>query len=311
MNEITTTRTIEQVKNNNSPAGGGENYPRTIEQVTIEINGLMEQTRRYVLFQAIEVGRRLAEARTMLPHGQWGPWLRDSVSFSQSTAGNLIRVFEEYGACQMNLFGAEANSQTLGNLTYTKALALLALPEDEREEFAAEVGAGSLSTRQLEAEVARWKEERDGLAGEVKRMEKTCKAKEKALDKTVKDYSKAAKDKSKLERELADSKKALAALEKKLEEQPEADTSEELAALNRDLKNEREASSRRIAHLEKQLTAASSQTVAEFRVNFETAQRAVNEMTGCLIQLDDGEMRGKLAGALRALCERTVSLLNY
>ena len=33
----------------------------------------------------------------MLDHGQWGPWLREEVDFSQSSANNFMRIFEEYG----------------------------------------------------------------------------------------------------------------------------------------------------------------------------------------------------------------------
>ena len=289
--------------------------PRSIEQVTAEISGIMEQTRRYVLYQVIEVGRRLAEARTMLPHGQWGTWLKESVRFSQSTAGNMIRIFEEYGAAQMCLFGVEANSQTLGNLSYTKALALLALPGEEREEFAVAVGAESLSTRKLEAEVARWKAERDELAGDVERLEGICIDKEKNLGAVKKDLAKTSMAAKKVERELAAAKETLNEMEARIkalnelaEEPPEPD--EHLAEMLRDSDRDRLAALDRVAKLEKQLAAASNQAVNAFRLHFDAAQRSVNEMTVCLAKLDDDEMRGKLASALRALCEATLEAIR-
>ncbi|MCI2105424.1 MAG: DUF3102 domain-containing protein [Intestinimonas sp.] len=123
---------------------------RTIQAVTLEIKTLHQQFKQIVLGYAIEIGRRLVEAKSMLGHGEWGDWLRNEVEFSQSTANNLMRIFEEYGADQMGLFGPEANSQTLGNLPYTKALKLLAIPVEEREAFAEEHDVEHLSTRELD-----------------------------------------------------------------------------------------------------------------------------------------------------------------
>ncbi len=123
---------------------------RDIETVTTEIRSLVQQAQQLALVYAIEIGRRLYEAKSLLPHGEWGGWLKENVPFSQSTANNLMKIFDEYGADQISIFGAEANSQTLGNLPYTKALKLLAIPADEREEFVENNDVESLSSRELE-----------------------------------------------------------------------------------------------------------------------------------------------------------------
>mgnify|MGYP004520953291 CR=1 FL=1 len=123
---------------------------RDISTITAEIKMLQRQTERLVLEYAIEVGRRLCEAKELLPHGEWGKWLKEEVSFSQSTANNLMKIYDEYGAAQNCLFGATANSQALGNLSYTKALSLLAIPEEERESFAKDHDAENISTRELD-----------------------------------------------------------------------------------------------------------------------------------------------------------------
>lgn len=122
---------------------------RDIRTVTAEIRSLHRQAQCMVLGYAIEIGRKLKEAKTLLPYGQWGRWLQEEVEFSQSTAQNFMKIFEEYGARQVSLFG-DAESQTLGNLPYTHALRLLALPADEREEFAREHHVEDLSSRELE-----------------------------------------------------------------------------------------------------------------------------------------------------------------
>lgn len=123
---------------------------RDIETVTSEIITICEQTRALALAASIEIGRRLVEAKEILPHGEWGKWLKEKVQFSQGTANNHMRLFEEYGDKQITIFGAVLNSQSLANLSYTKALKLLALPQDEREDFIVDNDVENISTRELD-----------------------------------------------------------------------------------------------------------------------------------------------------------------
>jgi len=123
---------------------------RTTDTVALEIRTLQRQAQGIILSYAIEIGRRLEEAKAMLPHGEWGAWLKRELDYSQSTAQNFMRVFREYGSNQQSLFGGEAKSQMLGNLTYSKALRLLAISdEEERERFVEENDVASMSTREL------------------------------------------------------------------------------------------------------------------------------------------------------------------
>ncbi len=123
---------------------------RDIDIVTNEINSLLSQAQCLLLTFAIEIGRRLVEAKSLLPHGEWGSWLKEKVGFSQSSANNYMKIFDEYGDEQITLFGAVPNSQTLGNLPYTKALKLLALPSEEREDFVKDNKVEDMSSRELE-----------------------------------------------------------------------------------------------------------------------------------------------------------------
>lgn len=130
-----------------------EMNPRTIGMVTQEVNQLTAQAQRLILGHAIEIGRRLTEAKQMLSHGEWGKWLREEIHYSKSSANNMMRIFDAYGSTQLGLFGPEANSQTFGDLEYSKALALLSVPAEEREQFAQEVDAEHISVRQLKAAI--------------------------------------------------------------------------------------------------------------------------------------------------------------
>jgi hypothetical protein len=117
---------------------------RTPEIIAAEIRALSGQ----VLGSIIEIGRRFTEAKELIPYGSFGAWV-DGTGYSLSTANNFMRIFREYGG-QTSLFGSEAESQTLGKLSYTKALALLAVPAEEREQVAEELDAEHLSARELE-----------------------------------------------------------------------------------------------------------------------------------------------------------------
>ncbi len=123
---------------------------RTVGAVALEIRTLQRQAQGIILSYAIEIGRRLEEAKAMLPHGEWGTWLKNELDYSQSTAQNFMKVFREYGDSQQSLFGGAPKSQTFGNLTYSKALRLLAIPdEEERARFVAENDVEHMTTREL------------------------------------------------------------------------------------------------------------------------------------------------------------------
>ncbi len=126
---------------------------RTPEEIGVEVRNLSQAARQISVYYAVEIGRRLTEARELVPHGGWLDWLRDEAGMSQPTANRLMTVFREYGADQQSLFGPVTKYSTLNNLPVSKALALLAVPEEERESFAVEVGAEALSTRALEAAI--------------------------------------------------------------------------------------------------------------------------------------------------------------
>ena len=116
---------------------------RTIETITDEILELKQTAGEAIL----EIGNRLIEAQAMLPHGEWLTWLTERVEFSPRTAQRFMRLSREW-----------SNATALSHLGATKALSLLALPPDEREQFMAEThhvdgqekNVIDMSARQLE-----------------------------------------------------------------------------------------------------------------------------------------------------------------
>ena len=123
---------------------------RTPDLIAAEINNIKEQTRRQVLYNSIEIGRKLTEAKLLVHHGEWGTWLQEKVDYSKSTANNLMKIFEQYGSDQITLLGDNAKSQALGDLSYTQAITLLGISnQEEREEFIEKNNVDEMSTREL------------------------------------------------------------------------------------------------------------------------------------------------------------------
>ena len=164
--------------------------------IAAEINFYKEQTRKITLLNCIEIGGRLREAKRLIPHGEWGNWLEESVSYSQSTADKLILLFDQYGPKPLASpadQAAGAWAENLPDLSYTQALILIGIPEEERADFIAGLEIDSLSTRELQKAVDQWKqacaerdqarEENAGLkqtvadqAGEITRLAKSNQA---------------------------------------------------------------------------------------------------------------------------------------
>ena len=224
---------------------------RDIGTIEREIQVLKDQSARIVLSYAIEVGRRLCEAKEMLPHGEWGSWLKQRAGFSQSTANNMMRLFEEYGADQLTLFGAIPNSQALGNLSYTKAISLLALPAEERDEVLKTNDVEAMSTRELERLIREKKEAEDKASAAQEALEAEKKRAQAALD----------------ERDVAEAR-----------EEKAVKRAEEYESVAKDASNKLFALQDRLKEAERRLQAADGQAAELAREQARSAAQAEIEL---------------------------------
>lgn len=117
---------------------------RDIETITAEVLELKKTAGESIL----GIGHRLLEAKSVLKHGEWLPWLSERVDLSERAAQNFMRLAREW-----------SNPHALADLGASKALALLAIPAEDREDFiaAAHVVHGGevkkvaeMSTRELD-----------------------------------------------------------------------------------------------------------------------------------------------------------------
>lgn len=162
MNSMTTT----------APAGQTPAV-RTIPEIEADILAQKRTIGASVVF----IGRALIEAKSQLSHGEWGRWLAERVEFSASSAENYMRIAREF----------EGDSALL-SLPYSKVLALLPVPREEREAFAKENSVEDKSVAQIrqlirERDEARRKAQADAItASEFRRRSEEAERKIRELE---------------------------------------------------------------------------------------------------------------------------------
>ena len=296
---------------------------RTIEAVTTELLDAKRRGGEAIL----TIGRCLMEAKEMLPHGEWLPWLNERVELSERAAQRFMRLAREW-----------SNPTALSDLGATKALTLLALPAEEREQFLAENNVIDMSARQLEqairerdearraaetaraeasaAEQARAKMETDmavanaalegaraeaGQAGDRVRLleEELAALKARPVEvavETVVDQEAVERAKAEAEARLqAKLDRAQKAKDQAEARQKEAD--EALEALRAQMAAQ--------ARAEKKDALGADKDLAQFEVLFDQVQELVNKMSGILLKVRgrDQDAAGRLARAMQALAE--------
>lgn len=297
---------------------------RTIEAITGEILDAQRKGGEAIL----TIGRCLIEAKDMLPHGEWLPWLAEKVGYSEKTAQNFMRLAREF-----------SNPQALADLGATKALKLLALPQEEREKFVEDHNVIDMTTRQLEQAIKERDEARKAAEAAKAEASTAEQARAKMADDmamtkaslraVLEEKQRTVQDVDRLQQELAELKnrpvevavetvadpealekaraEAVAEMQVKLDrakerqKKAEAQAKEAQAALERTQAQLQDSERAR-----KNAVLASDEDMATFQVLFQQAQDQANKMRGILLKLrgraDQTAAHG-VEKALRALSE--------
>lgn len=300
------------------------NEHRTIDAITDELLDAKRKGGEAIL----TIGRCLNEAKDMLPHGEWLPWLNERAELSERAAQRFMKLAREW-----------SNPTTLSDLGASKALMILALPREEQEEFMAEHNVIDMSARQLEQAI-RERDEARKAAEEAKAEASTAEqARAKMAEDMAllnarlagarEDHERALQDVGKLEKELAELKDrpvevavetvvdqeaiekataaAVADLKAKLEKAKERQQKAEAQA--KEAQNALELAQVQLHDAErarKNAVLASDEDMATFQVLFQQAQEQANKMRGILLKLrgrPDSTAAQGVEKALRALAE--------
>lgn len=302
---------------------------RDAEIIAAEIEMIKAQTRKIMLASSVEIGRRLEEAKTLVPHGNWANWLKEKVNYSQSTAENLMRISKEYGDEQVNLFSGEAKSQTFANLTYSQAVALFALPSEERADFVQENDIENMTSRQLQDAIkekqAAEKENRtlrdklDGAYLDIDRKNQEIEKIKKEIAETEKAASGPSPEeikklrvevKEKIEAKYQKESKQLT-LDKNAAEEKSQKIEEEYKEKIRQLKLDNNSILLRQQEAEKKLKIMKP-GVEKFSAYFDNHQESYNKMKSVIEKLktEDPETADRLKNALKVLTDGYSKELN-
>lgn len=120
----------------------------TLEQLTLEVKFYLGQTAQNI----IEVGKRLIQAKELVPHGEWQNWLKGNFNLSISTAQKFMQIYERFGISRIDTA-----------FSSTQMIAMLALPADETTAFIeAKAAEGNpvenMTIKTLREEVQQWKD---------------------------------------------------------------------------------------------------------------------------------------------------------
>lgn len=274
---------------------------RSTDVIAAEINAIKYQTQNMMLQASSEIGKRLIEVKEQLPHGEWGKWLKDNVEYSQSTANNLMQIHLEYSA----------NSQAFGNLSYSKAVALLGIDAEEREAFIQENDIDEMSTRELQKTI----KEKQKLEKEIAKQEAAAAKEKKLLEKDIQElrqqleeaqqqsteHSSTEKELNRLTQELAVAESRAKQLEENLKAKPiEAATVEVVP----------EAVQKELEQLRSKMSESTDPAEMKFKIRFETL---VNEFSATLEvvgQIENAETRSKYRDAIHKLMDKMRATLE-
>lgn len=119
---------------------------QTADSLAVEVRTIVQvaqrQIHQVVASAAMDIGDRLTEAKKLVAHGEWEAYVRERCGLNPRTAQTY-----------MQMAANREKAQTFADLPFSKALALLALPDGQAEAFAAEHNPEELSTRELKAQI--------------------------------------------------------------------------------------------------------------------------------------------------------------
>lgn len=273
---------------------------RDCHSIASEIKLLTKQGQQMALFYIVEIGQRLQEAKAMLSHGEWGDWLETEVSYSQSTAENFMRIAEEYGKQQTSLFET-SKSQALENLGYTKLVALLAVPSVDRMEFAEQVNAEEISTRELQEKIKEYQLSKEMAEADKRALEESLSEHQKQhtviISALEREKESALKDAEKAEEKVAELEEKIREMKQAFKEVPESELE----------KIRMEAEKQAKAEIEKKLTVAkenvkkAEQKAKDAEEKIETVKKEVQSEYEEKLFASEGEKKRLVETAEQAL----------
>ena len=143
---------------------------KSTEQLIAETNTLYQQAEQLAGMSAAmlaEGGRRILEMKSRIPHGEFGDWCEKNLVFSYRKAARMMQLAEKMDD-ENSLF---SKMPTLANIGISRVWELLAAPEEVAAEVVETNDVADMTVRELKAEIARLKEEKNAAETEKRQIE--------------------------------------------------------------------------------------------------------------------------------------------
>lgn len=128
-----------------------------LDMMAQRILSIEDNVMSFAVSGAIEIGNILIEAKELVKYGEWGDWCKNNLNYSQRKAERYMKIATTYGD-ENRPFSKSTN---LSKVSIHKALSLLALPDEEVENFVEEHDVETMSAKDIDAEIKKLKEEKD------------------------------------------------------------------------------------------------------------------------------------------------------
>ena len=279
---------------------------RSLPVIVAEIKTMETTVYRVTLQGIIRIGECLEEAKQQVGHGGWYDWCKDNLGYTQKQAQRFMQIARTYG----NENSPYSNVTNLADLSISKALALLQVPEEQVENFVETHDVDGMKFRELEEEIKALKEEKaeaEAMREEAAKLKielDELKASGADPEKIAELEAKLEKQKEKnkkltedLKAEKDSKEKAIAeALDEKaveLQRQARQQSIKELEAA----KHEKEELQERIEALTRKLENSSNENTLAFKLRVDQLQEVFSECMECIkVEVDpDTEQRMRTA----------------
>ena len=129
----------------------------TLPVIASEILYIESQVAKTALDGAIQIGIKLKEAKEKVDHGQWEDWCSENLNYSKSKAEKMMKIATEYG----DENSPYAKTYMCMDLSISKALRLLQVPENDVESFAEKNDIQDMTVKELEDKIKALKQEKE------------------------------------------------------------------------------------------------------------------------------------------------------
>lgn len=295
---------------------------RTLPVIASEILYIESQVAKTALDGAIQIGIKLKEAKEKVDHGQWEDWCSENLNYSKSKAEKMMKIATEYG----DENSPYVKTYMCTDLSISKALRLLQVPESEVESFAEKNDIQDMTVKELEDKIKALKQEKEDQSEEIlelqERMEKKNDEAERLAGEleSMKSQTADPEEIIKLEEKLHKAKERENDLKEKLKAEKEARDQEIQKALEKEgdklkaeaetaaakqiesTQRENEEMTQRVKELEAKIDNVSNESLMLFKLKVDQLQKIYQECQDAATDTPDpGKTKAALVQIMEAL----------